>query len=109
MLGIFGMLSGMLTEHLDADPLDTHPASFRTGQNDASTRARHEQFLANRRGTAFGVPRDAYATAVAAMHAMERRDAAGMAVPLAASTPTWTALGPLPIANEVPIFGNDLI
>jgi len=104
----------MLAAHLDADPVRSARASFQlrsqSHSNYASTRALHAKYLANRRGTAFGVPRDAYKTAVASMRAMERRRASSAAiVPLAAPTPFWTALGPVPITNETPIFGGDPI
>jgi len=110
---ILGMFS-MLAAHLDADPIAPEAARFETPTNDASARARYAKYLASRRGTAFGIPRDAYANAVAAMRTMEMRETerrAGSAsgVPAAAATPHWTAIGPVPIANQVPIFGTDPI
>ena len=48
-------------------------------------------------------------TAVASMRAMKRRASAAAIAPLAAPTPFWTALGPVPITNETPIFGGDPI
>jgi len=108
------MLSGMLAAHLDADPVRPDPARFQSRWNDASARGLRARYLANRRGTAFGVPRDAYETAVAAMQtmemqAMERRASSAAIAALAAATPQWTALGPLPISNEIPLFGSDSI
>ncbi len=43
------------------------------------------------------------------MREMERRAGSASAVPLASPTPFWTALGPVPITNETPIFGGDPI
>ena len=105
---------GMLTAHLDADPAAPESVRLRAYIADPSAPSLHEKYLANRRGTAFGVPRDAYANAVAAMHSMESRESEPSAVeavtvPAATATPFWTALGPLPITNQVPIFGTDPI
>lgn len=105
---------GMLTAHLDADPAAPESVRLRVNNTDPSAPAMREKYLANRRGTAFGVPRDAYANAVAAMHSMESRESEPSAVeavtvPAATATPFWTALGPLPITNQVPIFGTDPI
>ncbi len=99
---------GMLAAHLDADPVAIHPQPGAAYIDDASPHSRRARYLANRRGTAFGVPPGAYENAVASMREMERATAAS-AVPLAAPTPMWTSLGPLPVTNEVPIFGTDRI
>ena len=98
---------GILAAHLDADPVES--ASVRVGRyaNDASARARHANYLAIRRGTVFGIPPGAYENAVTSMQEMECRRGMASIVPLA--SPGWTALGPLPVTNEVPIFGTDPI
>jgi photosystem II stability/assembly factor-like uncharacterized protein len=103
------MLSGTLAAHLDADPARPASASFRPGSKRTSRPAMRAKYLANRRSTAFGVPPGAYERAVASMRAMEHRGAAASIVPLAASTPQWSALGPMPISNQTPMFGNDAI
>jgi hypothetical protein len=95
----------MLAAHLDADPMARDRGAFRSHTNDASAQVRYGEYLANKRGTAFGVPRDAYSKAVAAMRAAERREA----IEAATAAPMWTSLGPLPVANETPLFGNEAL
>ena len=72
-VGIFAMLAA----HLDADPVEANPATEnpvagfsarrQSDGNIASARALESRYLANHRGTAFGIPPDAYASAVASM------------------------------------------
>ncbi|HVN29474.1 MAG TPA: hypothetical protein VMT64_13345, partial [Candidatus Binataceae bacterium] len=97
--GIISMPPG----YPQADP--PTPSGARACLNDPSTHRRYAEYLAGKRGVAFGVPRDGYAKAVAAMHEMERR-AGTIGAPAATATPMWTSLGPLPITNQTPLFGN---
>ena len=94
----------MLAAHLDAESLK--PNGVRS--DGAGAREQYAEYLANRRGVAFGVPRDAYQNAVVSMRAMEHR-ASAMASSAASAAPQWTALGPLPIKNEIPDFGGNPI
>ncbi len=43
------------------------------------------------------------------MREMEHRTDEVVSVPASTTTPHWTSLGPLPIANQIPIFGTDAI
>ncbi len=99
----------MLGAHLDADSASSPQLRFAAHREDASARERQAKYLANRRGTAFGVPHDAYASAVAAMRKMERSAGEAVGAPAATATPHWTELGPLPITNQTPIFGTDAV
>src|SRR5579872_6567418 len=66
----------MLAAHLDAELL--RPNGVRS--SGAASREEYADYLASRRGLAFGVPRDAYQIAVESMRAMEHR-ASALALP----------------------------
>ncbi|HXN85456.1 MAG TPA: hypothetical protein VN867_05260, partial [Candidatus Binataceae bacterium] len=100
---LFFAIAAMLAAHLDADS-QPHHLNAR-----ADSQRRHAKYLANRRGLGFGVPRNAYGSAVAAMRAMERRaksQARSENVIGAASSPQWNPIGPQPVANEIATFGG---
>jgi hypothetical protein len=88
-----------------------HPTNFNApGALHARDRATREAFLQSRRGLNFGLPPDAYRKAIAQMRRQERdassrdrRDA--NASTAAAASFAWSAVGPLPLINEVPTFG----
>ena len=101
------MLAGMPAARPEANPIAPERARFASYRNESSARARYEKYLANRRGTDFGVPRDAYGNAVASMQAVQRRAGGAVSAPAATATPFWTALGPRPITGEIPFFGTD--
>jgi hypothetical protein len=70
-----------------------------------------EAFFLRRRGLNFGVPPGAYGAAIAQMRLQElkavgsaRLDAADS--PQAAASLAWSALGPLPLIDEIPAFGG---
>jgi hypothetical protein len=69
-----------------------------------------EQYFAARQGLDFGVPAGAYGTALNAMRARERSEAARRAesgsVAETASPPGWSFIGPEPIGGEIPAFGG---
>ncbi len=65
----------------------------------------------SRRGLTFGVPRDGYRKAIAQMRRHERDAAAGSALDASDSMPAaglfaWNAIGPIPLLNEIPTFGD---
>ncbi len=74
-------------------------------------RVAREAFLLSRRGLNFGVPPGAYRAAIVQMRRQERK-AVGSArldatdSPQAAASLAWSALGPLPLINEIPAFGG---
>ena len=74
-------------------------------------RMAREAFELSRRGLNFGVPPDAYRAAIAEMRRQERKSD-GSAKPEAADTTqgagafAWSALGPLPLTDEIPTFGG---
>ncbi len=88
-----------------------HPTNFNAPSAlHARDRATREAFLQSRRGLNFGLPTDAYRNAIAQMRRQERdassrdrRDA--NASTAAAASFAWSAVGPLPLINEVPTFG----
>ncbi len=70
-----------------------------------------EAFFLSRRGLNFGVPHGAYRKAIAWMHQQERDGAANSTLVASSSMApavsfAWTALGPLPLLNEIPTFGG---
>ena len=76
----------------------------------ARDRVAREAFLLSRRGLNFGLPQGAYQEAIAQMRRQERNaavthDDASGATPAAASF-AWSALGPLPLIDEIPTFGG---
>jgi hypothetical protein len=84
-------------------PSDTAPR--------ARDRIARERFFASRRGLNFGLPEGAYREAIAQMRMQESKSAGNFALEASgfmASAPAfaWNALGPLPLLNEVPTFGN---
>jgi hypothetical protein len=77
----------------------------------ARDRMAREAFLLSRRGLNFGVPPGAYRAAIAQMRMREREavgsgrlDATDSAQ--GAASLAWSALGPLPLINEIPAFGG---
>ncbi len=77
----------------------------------ARERVAREAFFVSKRGLNFGVPAGAYHTAIAQMRRQERNAVAGAGVDTTASTQAggsfaWSALGPLPLTNEIPTFGG---
>jgi hypothetical protein len=99
-----------------SSPMRATSRSFRANINapgalHARDRVAREAFFLSRRGLNFGVPNGAYRKAIAQMRAQERdvstsndADANGT-IPGAASL-VWTALGPLPLLDEIPVFGG---
>ena len=81
------------------------------GSLHARERVAREAFFLSRRGLNFGVPPDAYGAAIAQMRRQERNAAAGGKLDATDSTQAvgslaWSALGPLPLINEIPAFGG---
>ncbi len=70
-----------------------------------------EAFFLSRRGLNFGVPAGAYGAAIGQMRRQERKAVAsakldGADSAQAAASFAWSALGPLPLNNEIPAFGG---
>src|SRR5271156_297962 len=88
------------------------PADFNArGAQHARDRVAREAFFISRRGLSFGVPPDAYRKAISQMRRQERDAVASstmsaddLAAP--AVSPSWSALGPQPLLDEVPNFGG---
>src|ERR1700691_1556255 len=77
----------------------------------ARDRVAREAFFLSRRGLNFGVPDGAYRKAIAQMRAQERdtsgsNDADASGTIRAAASLAWNALGPLPLIDEIPVFGG---
>ncbi len=81
------------------------------GSLHARDRVAREAFFLSRRGLNFGAPPHAYRNAIAQMRQQER-DTVGTSglnatdSTLASASFAWTALGPLPLTNEIPTFGG---
>jgi hypothetical protein len=81
------------------------------GSLHARDRVAREAFFLSKRGLSFGLPPGAYRKAIAQMR-LQERDAVGISrlnetdSTLAAASLAWTALGPLPLTNEIPTFGG---
>lgn len=98
-----------------SSPMRATPRSARANINapgalHARDRVAREAFLLSRRGLNFGLPQGAYQEAIAQMRRQERdaavtHDDASGATPAAASF-AWSALGPLPLIDEIPTFGG---
>jgi len=94
-----------------ATPRSTRDDRNSTGSLRARDRVAREGFFISKRGLNFGVPRDAYRKAVAQMRRQERDAAASSTLETAGSAQAgvslgWSALGPLPLLNEIPTFGG---
>ena len=81
------------------------------GSMRSGDRAAREAFIASRRGLNFGVPPDAYRAAIAQMRMQERKAVAsarldGADAAQASPSLAWSALGPMPLINEIPAFGG---
>src|SRR5208283_2401487 len=76
--------------------------------------ARRERFLASRHGFQFGIPKEAFSSAVTKMHAMERNPArarklsgaAAAIAHLSALSGNWGFLGPQPIYEKANFTGS---
>ncbi len=81
------------------------------GSLHARDRVAREAFFLSKRGLSFGLPPGAYRKAIAQMR-LQERDSVGISrlnatdSTLAAASLAWTALGPLPLTNEIPTFGG---
>src|SRR5580692_10344629 len=77
----------------------------------ARARVAREAFFLSKRGLSFGLPPGAYRKAIAQMR-LQERDSVGASrlnapdSTLAAAFFAWTAVGPLPLTNEIPTFGG---
>jgi hypothetical protein len=81
------------------------------GSLHARDRVAREAFFLGKRGLSFGLPPGAYRSAIAQMRMQERQSDGGAALNGTDLTPAsasfaWTALGPLPLTNEIPTFGG---
>ena len=81
------------------------------GSLHARDRVAREAFFLSKRGLKFGLPLGAYRKAIAQMRTQERTSAGSAALSATDSSPpaasfAWTALGPLPLLNEIPTFGG---
>lgn len=77
-------------------------------------RVAREAFLLSRRGLSFGLPPGAYRKAIAQMRMQERIAVPGAGfdgtdATQAAASFAWSALGPLPLTNEIPTFGGHAV
>ena len=98
---LFFAIAAMLAAHLDAG--SRAPVSARSYHHimGAASRRAHANYLANRRGLRFGVPRNAYGSAVAAMRAMERRAIQNLARRMSAARSRRN--GPRSVRNRSPM------
>jgi hypothetical protein len=81
------------------------------GSLNARDRVAREAFYLSKRGLSFGLPPGAYRKAIAQMRTQERKSVGSAALDGTDSTPAaasfaWTAVGPLPLINEIPTFGG---
>ncbi len=103
-------LSVILSSPTAATPRSTPGTLNATAALHSRDRTAREAFFVNRRGLNFGLPSNAYRKAIAQMRRQERDladraslDASGSKQ--AAASFAWSALGPMPLINEVPTFG----
>jgi hypothetical protein len=81
------------------------------GAQHARDRVAREAFFISRRGLSFGVPPGAYRKAIRQMRRQERDALASSSMSAGdlttpAVSPSWSALGPLPLLDEIPSFGG---
>jgi hypothetical protein len=88
------------------------PANFGApGAQHARDLVAREAFFISRRGLSFGVPPGAYRKAISHMRRQERAAVASSTLSVGdlatpAVSPSWSALGPLPLLDEIPNFGG---
>lgn len=102
---------GILASPLLATPRSAAEDRPSSAVSLARDRIARERFLASRRGLNFGVPTGAYRAAIAQMRSQERESIVSFNLDATGSIATsttfaWSALGPLPLIDEVPSFGN---
>jgi hypothetical protein len=81
------------------------------GSLHARDRVAREAFFLSKRGLRFGLPPGAYRKAISQMRMQERKPVEIATLnasdsTLASASFAWSALGPLPLINEIPTFGG---